>query len=213
VERALRLLHEMGALEIALPEAGDCGSEALDHCIRSCAAAPPELRLRLAALLGGAGPRRAAEAVERLRRGRSLAEAVARLVEYGGYDAEDRFPPEEIRRFFARMGYAFARDLIELRRAGRRMANGGPGDPAARWAAVLDRMEWERTPESPDGIALTARDIAALLGEPPSPRVGRMKRALWRHVIDHPEANTRDELIREVRRMMDEPSRWDTEDQ
>lgn len=211
VERALRMLREMGALEIALPEAADCS--ALDRRIRGCAMAPPELRLRLAALLGGAGPLRAAAALERLRRSRRLTDAVARLVEYNGYDAEDRLPPEEIRRFFARMGYAFARDLIEIRRADRRAANGGPDDPAARWAAVLDRMERERSPESPDGIALTGRDIAGLLGEPPSPRVGRAKRALWRHVIDHPEANTRDELIREFRRMMDEPARWDTQDQ
>ena len=60
---------------------------------------------------------------------------------------------------------------------------------AARWRAVLARMQQEGAPLSAEELRCTGSDIMAWLGIPASPRVGAIKRALLLHCACHPRDN------------------------
>ena len=95
----------------------------------------------------------------------ALGALVAAISAWGASYALGRARPDAVRWFFARMGYPFARDLIALRRAIEPELRA-----ADRWDAILAAMIRDGAPDTPDALALTGRDIAGLLGEPPSAR-------------------------------------------
>ncbi|NLG37312.1 MAG: CCA tRNA nucleotidyltransferase [Clostridiales bacterium] len=226
VGRALLTLDAIGALGRVLPEVAACrglligGMDGLSYSVGCASRAPAVLHLRLAALLhdigrpgmpeaailehGAIGAQRVSAALRRLRFSREIVERTALLVRHHTFDPNGRARPDAVRWFFARMGYPFVRDLIALRRAIEPELRA-----ADRWDAILAAMIRDGAPDTPDALALTGRDIAGLLGEPPSARVGRLKRALWRYAVEHPRDNTMEGLTRAARQLLDYPARWD----
>ena len=60
---------------------------------------------------------------------------------------------------------------------------------AARWRAVLARMQQEGAPLCAAQLRCTGADIMEWLNLPASPRVGEIKRALMLHCACHPRDN------------------------
>lgn len=228
VFRALEMLREMGALDIILPELTPCFTVEQDpryhdfdvghHLFCTCSRTPPDILLRLAALLhdvgkptaleqngrmlfhGELGAPAAESALLRLRYPRALARDVARLVETHMYDLQGNARIKKLRWFFARLGYPMAENWVAIRRAdmlGSR-ARLFPGDPAMHWRDALADMMEEGAIDNPRHLALNGGEIAALMGEKPSPRVGQMKELLWMHAVEFPANNTKEALTRQL---------------
>jgi len=143
----------------------------------------------------------AGEALRRLRYPNALRERVVKIVRNHMFKpgAPD---PQRARRFLARHGDALASDLLAHKRADFL----GKGDPPP-----LDEIEKldafravvERERSSPHRIADLAigGDDLIELGFTPGPRIGNVLRDLLDSVVDNPELNTRDELLRRARRL------------
>ena len=224
VLRGLHLLDELGLLGRILPELQACRGvgqradyhefDVLEHCLHACAAAPARLSLRLAALLHDVGKPQALaatgrmighdrlgealvrQALQRLRFPNALTDEVCTLVRAHMVDLDGRMGSGKLRWFFVQMGRAQAHALADLRRAdvnGSR-AVAAPGDPAAKWAALLERMDAQKTPWESTDVDIDGQALCDVLGGP-SPKVGALKRMLHRHVVAHPEQNNRKRLL------------------
>ncbi len=221
---ALHALDALGLLRRILPELDACRGvgqrrdyhdyDVLEHCLHACAAAPAELPLRLAALLhdvgkpaalaaGGRmvghdklGEELARQALERLRFPNAVISEVCALVRAHMVDLDGRMGTGKLRWFFVELGRERSRKLMDLRRADVSGSRAQPpaADPAAKWAALLERMERERVPWTQAQLDIDGDALSALAGGP-SPRVGALKRALHRHAVLRPADNNRRRLL------------------
>lgn len=198
----LQLLERMGALGRILPElAPDCVQRGIAAAIRT----PPELGLRLAALMWGVKGEQAGDACLRLGYGRVMARRVERLAQLRGYDARD---PAEARWFLAKLGRPLAGDWVSLCRADDQ-EDGIREGSAAHWQRTLDKMEEEGIPFTPENLALKGGEIAHAMGEAPGPRTGRMKQALWKQVVQRRVPNEPDALYHTIQQLNARPEGWD----
>lgn len=224
VLRGLHLLDELGLLGRILPELEACRGvgqrsdyhdyDVLEHCLHACAAAPAQLPLRLAALLHDVGKPAALAATGRMighdRLGEELTQQalmrlrfpnviigeVCALVRAHMVDLDGRMGEAKLRWFFVKMGHEQARALADLRRADVNGSRAQPqnGDPAAKWAALLEHMDTQGVPWDSADVAIDGDALCAVLGGP-SPKVGALKRLLHRHAVAHPEQNNRKRLL------------------
>jgi putative nucleotidyltransferase with HDIG domain len=141
------------------------------------------------------------EALRRLRYPNALRERVVKIVRNHMFKpgAADE---QRARRFLARHGDELAFDLLAHKRADLL----GKGDPPPR--EELERLEAfravvERERSSPHRVADLAigGDDLIELGFEPGPGIGHALRELLDSVVDNPELNTRDELLRRARRL------------
>ncbi len=220
----LYLLREAGALEALLPEvAAGAGiaqraeyhaHDVEEHMFRACACAKPTRTARLAALLhdvgkpvmvretgrmlghDAAGAELAAGILRRLKYPNAVQEEVVALVRCHMYDLNGNAKETTLRRRFALWGAAFTLALADLREADVHGSGRIAGEvkSAARWRAVLARMQQEGAPLSAEELRCTGSDIMAWLGIPASPRVGEIKRALLLHCACHPRDNVPERL-------------------
>ena len=200
--RGLALLARMGALARILPEIGPDGME---RGIAAAVHTPPDLGVRMAGLLWGTEGSAAGAACLRLGYGRVIARRVEQLEQLRGYDALD---PAAIAWFLARLGLPLAEDWVCLRRADR----WNPAenlDPAAPWQQALDAMKRDGIPFTPEDLALKGGEIARAMGETPGPRTGRMKRALWKRVVQRRVPNEPDALYHTIQQLNACPQEWD----
>ena len=222
--RGLSILLDTGALKHVLPRlcAGDGVAQSeqyhkydvLRHSLHACAAAPPDPALRLAALLHDIGKPAAlaesgkfydhdkiGEALAReemnaLRFDNRTKAAVLPLVRYHMFDLEGKAKPKTIRRKAIMLGRESFERLIAIRRADVT----GSGKPEAdivsadNWQAELARMLAEQVPWTVRDLAVTGRDIETWLGIEPSPKVGRILKALHRECVISPASNNRETL-------------------
>lgn len=191
------------------------------HALATLDAAPAENRtVRLAALLHDVGKPRmkdgphfyrheiagevmSREMLERLRFPGETTEAVASLVRHHMYVADAQLAPATIRRFVRRVGPELLDDLFALRHAdvvGSGLPDrGGNGPFESRVRAVLA----ERPPMALRDLAISGHDVVeVLIAEgvlPPEsaggPEVGDVLQRLLDDVTDHPELNTREQLL------------------
>ena len=200
-QTGLRLLERMGALEGILPElVPGCARRGIAAAVRT----PPELGLRLAALMWGVKGEQAGAACLRLGYGRAAARRVERLAQLRGYQAKDQ---AEARWFLARLGRPLAGDWVSLRQADQ--AAGAGAEMAARWQRALDEMEEAGIPFTPEGLALKGGEIARAMGEAPGPRTGRMKQALWKQVVQRRVPNEPDALYHTIQQLNARPEEGD----
>lgn len=238
VLRGLELLQDTGLLRRVLPEVWAGRGirqrpryhdfDVMEHAFHACAQADPTLLDRTAALLHDIG-KPAAQArdgsmhghdslgaamvqdiARRLRWDKALAREVEALVAAHMYDLTGQTHEDKLRWFLAQMGRDRAGHWVALRRADFR---GSKRDPdaalsTARWEGLYAAMLADGTPFSPREVALDGRDIATILGEPPSPRIGAMQRALWKSAVQHPSANRPDILRRRVLQLKRDPRQW-----
>lgn len=227
---ALWIMVELGLFFEVFPELKGAGRlrqhkrgapTLLDHLILTAAACPPDPELRLAGLLHDAG-KLVTRAVEKTGRvtyfghpeaGADIARAVARRLKLSNA-AVDRIgslvemhmaldaqlTKKGLRRWVAKNGEAWVRDLIALGRA---------DAVASGWEGNVERLdEIERALNeiisgdeafSKRDLAVNGRDVMEALGIGPGPEVGRILDLLYEHVLEHPDQNTRDALIQKAR--------------
>lgn len=176
VVRLAALLHDIDKPLTARPkEGGEPGEHTFFDHERSGAARAKELCLRLRF------PTKVAADVEVLVREHQVV-----------YDAS--FSDGAIRRLLLRIGPERLDDWYALRRAdviGRATrVEEGLSDNAALFAR-LDAARAAKPALTAKELALRGEEIAALLGVPPGPEVGRAQRFLLQRVLDEPEANTK----------------------
>jgi tRNA nucleotidyltransferase (CCA-adding enzyme) len=193
------------------------------HTLRCVDFAPADLVLRLAALLHDvakprcaapkegapgehtfydherAGAKLAEEILARLRFPRREVERVALLVREHNWHYLPEWSDATVRRTLARIGPAELPALWELRRAdllarGRLVEEGLANQCEAqeRFARELQKAAALRVSD----LAIGGADVMAALGEPPGPMVGRVLARLLERVLDEPDLNTRELLLR-----------------
>jgi tRNA nucleotidyltransferase (CCA-adding enzyme) len=197
-----------------------------EHTLRTVDGAPPRLVVRLAALLHDLGKmetaawsedksdrtfvgheRVSAEIAARWLRdarfaARDSAEAATLVANHGIY-YDESWTDAAVRRWIRRVGPGRIEDQIALLEADLRAKGDRPDVPgsladarrlAERAAAQLARQ----APVDERALAIDGAAIMRLLGIPPGPRVGEVKRALLELVTDDPARNTVDALERIV---------------
>ena len=224
---ALVMLDESCLLPEILPELSACkgvrqgGPHLFDvfrHLLASCAAAPADTVLRLAALLHDTGKpckrnespdgsitfyghdfesaALAGTALKRLKYPNSVVDEVVHLIRHHMFDYSGSWTDAAVRRFVARVGFEHMRPLAQLRLADSSGMGHGPADPRSV-LPLLDRIDDLRSKEQ----AFSLRDLAiggdelADLGWPRGPSMGRALAELLEAVLDDPDLNTRERLI------------------
>jgi tRNA nucleotidyltransferase/poly(A) polymerase len=223
--RGLNMLLEAGAMPYVLPVL--CEGEGvaqkeqyhkydvLQHGIHSCGAAPPELTVRLAALLHDVGKPRALaqygnmygheiigealarEALDSLRADNATRDEALILIRSHMFDLEGRAKPLTIRRRAVKLGRERFIRLIALRRADF-IGSGrvtGEVESAGRWQAELDRMDAQGVPWRVSDLAVSGEDVMRITGLAPSPQVGQALKALHQECVANPALNRRETLI------------------
>jgi len=227
----LTALDESGGLDALLPElaAGRGVAQRADyhrydvmgHMLYACAAAPPVLELRLAALLHDTGKPVALARIGKMytheRIGGEMAPGILRrlgypqhtaayvsgLILHHMYDLRGEAREDTLRRWFVRLGRRMAHDLTELRRAdvhGSGVITGAV-ETANRWQRILSRMEAEGAPFSERELNISGHELMKALGLSQGPEIGRLKTRLLCHCAVHPGENTPEGLLRAARDM------------
>jgi tRNA nucleotidyltransferase (CCA-adding enzyme) len=212
---ALVVARDTGVLVELIPEFGPAHGLA-DHIfavVQETADAHDHLAVRLAALFHDLGKpvdpsplghaqvaaQIAGEALDRLRYPARLARRVVAIVRDHPYRAEDRpKTPREARRFLFAHGDELAFDLVAHRLADLR----AKGKDASGVEELRGLLEQElSSPHHLRNLAVDGDDLIAL-GFQPGPELGSALHELLAYVVDHPEANTRDELVNRARQML-----------
>ena len=230
--RGLRLLLRSGLLALILPELLESVNFAQNryhrwdvwrHTLRCVDAAPPDLVVRLAALLHdvakprsaapkeGApgentfydheklGARLATDILQRLKFPRRETERVALLVAEHNWHYLPEWNDATVRRVLARIGPEELPALWKLRRAdlnarGRLVEEGLANQAAAetRFQREIDRASALKVTD----LAIGGADVMRELRTGPGPQVGEVLAHLLERVLDDPDLNTREKLIR-----------------
>ena len=226
--RAIRLLERFRLLPLILPELAALRSvpqakavpgDALDHTLAAVDAAPPDQTVRLAALLhdiGKAstladghfighervGAELAAQALRRLRMPAPVTAAVVPAIRHHMYAYGASWTDGAVRRFIRRVGQARMPLLFALRRADN--AASGVGHAGDENQAELERRIEAELARSPDllihhRLAIDGNDVRRELGLEPGPRIGRILDRLTELVLEDPDLNEPDTLLRLAR--------------
>ena len=240
--RGLRLLLRTGLLSRIIPELLESVSfrqnrfhrwDVWRHTLRVVDFSPPDLVLRLAALLHDvAKPRCAApkegaegehtfydhekvgaalsaEILQRLRFPRRDVERVALLVAEHNWYYRPEWNDATVRRVLARIGKAELPSLWALRRAdlearGRLVEEGlvNQAEAEARFQREVDRASALKITD----LAISGEDVMRELEIGPGRKVGEVLARLLDRVIDDPDLNTRESLLRLVAEAARNPS-------
>lgn len=143
----------------------------------------------------------AVRVLERLRYPKAFVQRCERLVREHMFRYESAWKPATIRRFMARVGLVHLDDLFALREADCRSRDlvdeiAALGELRERVAAEL-RM---RSGVHIDDLEVDGEDIMRELEIGPGPEVGRVLEQLLERVLDMPELNRREELLKLVRK-------------
>lgn len=228
-EGSLQLMQRLGINAVVLPEVAETygfaqqtpyhAYDLFTHLVKTMAAAPPVVELRLAALLHDVGklktqlPKQdrmvyyghedvsrdvAASVTRRLRFSRRTAELVTFLVASHMIHYSSAWSDRAVRRFAQRMGSRLE-DVLVLAEADRRAQ--GPGRGGGSLVRELRRrlrdLERQRGP-GPE-LPLDGRDIMRLLEVGPGPLVGRAKAFLLEESLKRPRRISRAEAARILR--------------
>jgi tRNA nucleotidyltransferase (CCA-adding enzyme) len=208
------------------------------HTLLTVDFAPPVLTVRLAALLHDVGKPRSAQPPEprgdhtfykheflgeemtreillRLRYPNRETERVALLVREHNWHYLPEWNDATVRRTIARIGPDALPDLWALRRAdlrarGRLIAEGLANEEQleARFEAELRRASALKVTD----LAIGGEEVMAVTGIAPGRRVGQILTALLDRVLDDPDLNTRDTLVRLASEIAGAPSTGSPQD-
>jgi len=213
---ALVVARDTGVLVELIPEFGRAHhlSDHIFAVVQETADAGDHLAVRLAAFFHDVGKpvdgdpighARVAAGIaqatmERLRFPARLTRRVVAIVRDHPYRAEDRpKTPREARRFLHAHGDELAFDLVAHRIADLRAKD----RDASGLEELRELLEQElSSPHRLRDLAVDGDDLIAL-GFRPGPELGRALQDLLAYVVDHPESNTRDELVARARAMLE----------
>ncbi len=234
---ALRLLDELGALAIVIPELTAQrgvrqdkipGDDLFDHSMRTTDAAAASSHatpaLVTAALLhdigkpataadghfighAEVGAHMAREVLERLRMPGPLVARVERLVHEHMFHFLPAWTDAAVRRFLRRVGLDLVDELLLLREADDLGSGREPSPELDILRARIAREREERTPLTLADLAVNGHDLLEVAGRPPGPWVGTFLERLLASVVNDPRRNRRDVLLGDVRRWLDGPQR------
>jgi tRNA nucleotidyltransferase (CCA-adding enzyme) len=193
--------------------------DVFEHSILTADSAPRELVVRLAALLhdvskpetkvltedGGAtfyghekkGSRVAREVLQRLRYSNQIIDQVSLLVDKHMFTTG--VTDKGVRRLIRRMGQELVFPLLDLRRAD--VVAQGKGGNTQDVDELEERIKLEIEKKPPFGLrdlALNGDDIMSTFKIEPSPLVGQILNYLLESVLDNPETNEKEKLLKEV---------------
>lgn len=225
-KRGLLYLKTLGLLQILIPEfarADEMGKcqyhkySVLMHSICSCAAAPPDLVTRLAALLhdigkpvawleqgnmhghDAIGAPMAEERLKALGFSHKIAGQVRVLVAAHMFDLDGKTRQVRVRRQVQRMGYEAFYRLADLREAD--VIGSGKARPpvliAEYFREVAGKMKAEGIPMSPADLAISGKDLQELGLR--GPQIGQVLRRLVELCAGSPEQNTPKRLLAQAR--------------
>lgn len=228
----LKLLQELGALKILIPElentvgvdqpGGYHAYPVFEHSLYTADAAPKNLRLRWAALLHDVnkpqckridGPK--ATFYGHDKKGARTALRVLKRLRYSNDLADDvsllidkhmfttGITDKGVRRLIRWLGPELIFDLLELRRAD--VIAQGKGGATADVDELQQRIIGEINKKSPFGLkdlAVNGRDLMAEFNLPPGPKIGEVLAHLLELVLDDPAVNIRDNLLIEARKLL-----------
>lgn len=192
-----------------------------EHCLRAMAEAPPELHLRLAALLHDVGKPRCVSVdeagnrhfyrhelvgaemadalLDRLRFEGDVRRRVVHLVRYHmDLIFEAAMTDGAVRRMIRRIGLEHMHDLIQIRRADRIASGTREGDLGPETIFVLQQIERvlkEDAALKVTDLAVDGNDVVAAFGRPPGPYVGEVLDRLLQEVLEDPARNDRERLL------------------
>ena len=222
----INILRELGLLKFLLPEVEKLSGvtqpsayhiyDVYDHTMSAVENISNKLELRLAALLHDiakpetrtdlgeihfyghedAGEPKAREILTRLKFPNETIEKVTKLIRYHLVDLD--MSNKGLRRLISKVGVDNIYDLLELKRADKLASK---PDRTDLWK--LDQMK-ERVAEQLSGIgafsikdlAVGGQDIMRIFNIPPSPKVGQILRKLFDAVLENPELNNPEDLIK-----------------
>lgn len=232
---AFRLLEEMGALAIMVPEltaqrgvpqAKIPGDDLFDHSMRTMDAAAgfgeATPSLVTAALLhdigkpataadghfighAEVGARMAREVLERLRMPGALVTRVERLIREHMFQFLLAWTDAAVRRFLRRVGLDLVDELLLLREAD---DLGSGRQPSPELGILRERIARERRARVPltlADLAVDGHDLLEVADRPPGPWVGTLLERLLASVVNDPRRNRRDVLLGDVRRWLAGP--------
>jgi tRNA nucleotidyltransferase (CCA-adding enzyme) len=223
-----RLMQQVGLLDKILPElargvgvaqpGGYHAYDVFEHSILTADSAPRELVIRLAALLhdvskpetkapteGGAtfyghekkGARVARKALQRLRYSNQIIEQVTLLIDKHMFTTG--VTDKGLRRLIRKMGEELVFPLLDLRRAD--VVAQGKGGITEDVDELEERIRLELEKQPPFGLKdleVGGNDIMETFSIPPSPLVGQVLNHLLELVLDDPEANKKERLMKEA---------------
>lgn len=225
VREGLELLRKSGAFKVIFPEILEGWMKKQNsfhsfhiyrHIVEAVAHAPSRLRIRLAALFHDIakprvrrkidgrfrffgheklGAEMAREILTRWKASKSLVDEVVALVKNHMVHNIDKWSDGAIRRLINRLGTDLLEDFFDLLRADR-LAHGV--DPADTTDIDLLRKRVQEVgnyPRSLKELTVDGNDVMTILGVGSGPHVGYVLRTLHRHVLDHPEDNSRELLL------------------
>lgn len=229
-QRALEMLTEIGALQYIIPELLEGKGirqnpkyhafDVFTHNIRTCGVSRPIMSVRLASLLHDIakprcwienktmyrheliGAQMSIQILKRLTCERNLMKLVSTLIQHHMLDLDQKTKKRTLRKHFAIMGLEVAQKLVYLREADF-LGSGRQSPPiqsALKFQEVIDQMITDHVPLSVNEIKINGSEIAHIIGEKPSPRIGKIKHALWMHCIQKPNDNNFQTLRRLVTR-------------
>lgn len=220
----LERLRELGLLAVFAPELLEgVGMEqnqyhrftVWEHILMTLALIPPDLHLRLAALLHDVakprclwvdevgnrhfyrheivGAEMADALLERLRMDGDTRKRVVHLVRcHMDLFADTGITDAAIRRMIRRIGREQMPDLLELRRADRLASGTREGDLSPETIALLEQVERVLKTDSAlkvTDLAVGGADVVAAFGKPPGPYVGEVLQQLLEEVTQEPALN------------------------
>jgi tRNA nucleotidyltransferase (CCA-adding enzyme) len=221
---ALRLLSDVGLLDVICPELEECkktpqdkvaAQDVFEHSLATVDATPPgDLVLRLAGLFHDIGKPetfadghfhqhefvgefKARQILRRWKFDKETVAEVAHLIRNHMFWYETHWTDSAVRRFIRKIGLDYIPALFALRRAD----NIGSGARSPRMYAL--EALWQRVQEeiaaanafSLRDLKIDGNDIMRELGIPAGPEVGHILNALFERVLDEPSLNTREKLI------------------
>jgi tRNA nucleotidyltransferase (CCA-adding enzyme) len=141
--------------------------------------------------------------LQRLRYSNEIIQKVTHLVRHHMFYLEiDKVTPSAVRRFVRRVGQENLEDLFKLRHADR-IGSGVPKAEPYRLRYLrylIEKVHLE--PVTPKMLKISGHDILNL-GVSQGPRVGWILKALLEEVIDNPEKNDRDYLLKRAKELKD----------
>jgi putative nucleotidyltransferase with HDIG domain len=223
-----RLMQQVGLLDKILPELANAAGvsqpggyhayDVFEHSILTADSAPRELVIRLAALLhdvskpetkvpteSGAtfyghekkGARVARKALQRLRYSNQIIDQATLLIDKHMFTTG--VTDKGVRRLIRKMGEEPVFSLLDLRRAD--VVAQGKGGNTQDVDELEERIKLELERQPPFGLkdlGVDGNDIMKTFDLPPSPLVGQVLNYLLELVLDDPDVNQKERLIKEA---------------